>query len=262
MLCDASVCTSPPACLPACLLPSLCRYATVVPLSKSSLGKLKHTASSLRNAIYSKRRPHYVFGSQQYRQQGPPLCFPPLPPSFFQEAPPLEGQLSAPRDRKRIEQLVKELKPFLATHKLGYEGKKNALGQLHGKGELAALGTGHWALGCISLHTHINLYINLHINLHIIIYICTTCASLCIIAIVCVVVRVGSFRFSSGNKYDGLYKNNKRDGYGKFVFANGELRPARCRRHANSVTDYMLCCAPLPAMTCSHVAWRLVSIIA
>lgn len=104
-------------------------------MNKVSLGKLKYTSSSLRNAIYSKRRPHYVFGSKEFREQGHPLCFPPLPDAFFVESPPAEGLLSQPRDLKKIEQLVKELKPFLSATKLGYEGKKNALGQLHGKGK-------------------------------------------------------------------------------------------------------------------------------
>mmetsp|Transcript_24712 Transcript_24712/g.46053 ORF Transcript_24712/g.46053 Transcript_24712/m.46053 type:complete len:492 (-) Transcript_24712:352-1827(-) len=160
-------------------------YATAVPMSKLSLGKLKNTYSSLRNAIYSKRRPHYVYGSKEFREQGHPICFPPLADAFFAESPPAEGLLSQPRDLRKIEQLVKELKPFLSSVKLGYEGKKNALGQLHGK---------------------------------------------------------GSFRFSSGNKYDGSYKNNKRDGYGKFVFANGNLYNGEWkedRRHGQGTYSFV-----------------------
>jgi hypothetical protein len=182
-----------------------CRYATAVPMSKQSLGKLKYTVSSLRNALYAKRRPHYVFGSKEFREQARPLCLPPLPPAFFaEEAPPAEGLLSRPQDLRKIEQLVRELKPFLSPAKLGYEGKKNALGQLHGKGEgrvrdssLSLLGSVYYA-GAVIYIPHNTL--------------CT--------------VNLGSFRFSSGNKYDGSYKNNKRDGYGKFVFANGKPCPA------------------------------------
>jgi hypothetical protein len=55
---------------------------------------------------------------------------------FFQETPLRDGLVAKTRDMKKIEQLVKELKPFVRSVKLGYEGKKNALGQLHGRGVL------------------------------------------------------------------------------------------------------------------------------
>ena len=111
------------------------RYMTDIPLSKHSLGKLKYLKGSLRNAIFSKRRPHYVFGSKEYREEDSPICFPPLTDAFFMESLPTEGVMSQPRDLKRIDQLVKDLKPFLKPIKLGYVGNKNAMGQLHGKGE-------------------------------------------------------------------------------------------------------------------------------
>lgn len=141
------------------------RTSSLLPPSKVGLGKLKLTASSLRNALYCKRRPHFVFGSRERREGASPLCFPPLPDSHFSEHAPSQGVLGQPRDLKRIEQLTRELRPLLPARSLGYEGKKNGLGQLHGK---------------------------------------------------------GSFRFSSGNRYEGSYKHNKRDGFGKFYFANGE----------------------------------------
>lgn len=160
-------------------------YMSSIPMSNYSLNKLKRTSSSLRNALFAKRRPHYVFGSKEYREDENPLCFPPLLNSFFEEFLPCNGLVSRHRDLKKIEQLVKDLKPFIKNKKVGYEGKKNPQGQLHGQ---------------------------------------------------------GSFTFSSGNIYEGMYKNNKRDGFGRFYFANGNVYSGEWkedRRHGHGSFSFL-----------------------
>lgn len=33
----------------------------------------------------------------------------------------------------------------------------------------------------------------------------------------------GEFRWANGNKYNGEYKEDKKDGYGEFTFADGKI---------------------------------------
>ena len=111
-------------------------YAANVPLSDDTADRSQHFTAGLLEAVKVNRRPHYLYGTREKMRNGAPRALPPLRNTFIEEYHPLAGSITKESDREKIKELIEALQPYIDANQatVGYIGKRNLLGQRHGKG--------------------------------------------------------------------------------------------------------------------------------
>eukprot|EP01040_Poterioochromonas_malhamensis_P015215 gene15215-16996_t len=108
-------------------------YAANIPLLKDNEERRSKMAGGLKSHREDGRRPHILYGSKETTTRRPVLLLPPLQNSYFEELHPEKGNLTKESDRVIIKALVEELRPYMKTITIGYEGQLMD-GAKHGRG--------------------------------------------------------------------------------------------------------------------------------
>lgn len=161
-------------------------YASNIPLSESASSKLPNYKYALHYHASNDRRPHFLYGTNEYTRGRPQICLPPLQNSYFDEYHPEKGHLSVEDDRAKISQLVAQLLPYMKRVTVGYEG------------DMDLNGCGHGIYTCDNGNVYEGEYRCGKIN------------------------GYGTYRYADGNKYEGEWTDAKKNGHGIFRMANGD----------------------------------------
>jgi hypothetical protein len=91
-------------------------YAANVPLSKHTKTKLTSFQYGLKSALENSKRPHFLYGTREHRLSLNPIQLQPLCKEyhFFDRYHPCKGSVTVASDIEKIQQLIDELKPYLA----------------------------------------------------------------------------------------------------------------------------------------------------
>ena len=108
-------------------------YAANIPLEKDSAARMTKFKAGLLSSMQAGRRPHLLYGTREYVGYNP-MQLPPLQNSWFDDYNPVKGKLTKESDREKIQQLVIDIEPHMKRIIEGYDGERNAAGQMHGRG--------------------------------------------------------------------------------------------------------------------------------
>ena len=110
-------------------------YAANIPLEKASAARMTKFKAGLLSSMQAGRRPHLLYGTREHKLVGRnPIQLPPLQNSWFDNYNPVKGKLTKESDREKIQQLVTDIEPYMKRVVKGYDGERNAAGQMHGRG--------------------------------------------------------------------------------------------------------------------------------
>ena len=110
-------------------------YAANIPLEKDSAARMTKFKAGLLSSMQAGRRPHLLYGTREHKLVGyNPIQLPPLQNSWFDNYNPVKGKLTKESDREKIQQLVTDIEPYMKRVVEGYDGERNAAGQMHGRG--------------------------------------------------------------------------------------------------------------------------------
>mmetsp|Transcript_29393 Transcript_29393/g.49611 ORF Transcript_29393/g.49611 Transcript_29393/m.49611 type:complete len:353 (-) Transcript_29393:732-1790(-) len=109
-------------------------YAANLPV-KFSMQKGASFKGAFRTSLVAGRRPHYIFGTQDYEYKRRPMMLGPHKPNFAEEFHPLKGAFTVPSDLGRVRADMRYFRTkTIATQ--GYSGDTNYLGQKDGRGKM------------------------------------------------------------------------------------------------------------------------------
>ena len=152
-------------------------YAANLDLHADVEQRRDNFAAGLRSAADRNCRPHLLYGTRESQLGGvgvQPIMLPLMLNNFASTHSPITGSITKESDRQKIEELMAVSRIRRVVE--GYEGERNALGQMHGQ---------------------------------------------------------GTYRFASGDVYEGQYENDKKHGQGKITSASGAvLQQGRWERGA------------------------------
>ena len=165
-------------------------YAANIPLEKDSAARMTKFKAGLPSSMQAGRRPHLLYGTKEHKLVGyNPIQLPPLQNSWFDDYNPVKGKLTKETDREKIQQLVTDIEPYMKRVVVGYDGERNAAGQMHGRGVF------RYASGDVYEGDYKDN------NRH----------------------GRGVCRYANGDVYEGDYKDDKRHGRGVYRSADGAV---------------------------------------
>jgi hypothetical protein len=184
-------------------------YAVNIPLVEDSGERRGKMKAGLLSHRMGGRRPHLLYGSKESAERGAPRILPPLQNSYFKAYHPENGSLTKAEDRDKIQRLVNELRPYLKTVKVEYEGELKD-GKRHGKGKYVyangAVYEGDWKDD--KRHGSGN-------------FVCANGAVYEGEYRADMRHGIGKYIHDDGAVYEGNWKDHKKDGKGKCKYANG-----------------------------------------
>ena len=186
-------------------------FAAHIPVISSD-NRLQKFSAGLRTALSIGRRIHLLYGTRESVGRFGPIVLPPLLHSYFEKYHPLEGNLTVQSDRNKIQQLVQQLEPYMTKTKYGYEGDRNAAGEMHGKGRFS------YSNG--DVYEGMFLHNERHGQGKL--YFCTGSVYEGYFHHDAMNTH-GTFEYANGDVYVGENKRSLKDGYGKYTYANGDI---------------------------------------
>ena len=186
-------------------------YAANIPLENDKADRASEKfKAGLLSSINEGRRPHLLYGTKEYIYQNPPIHLPPMVDSWFDKYHPMKGKLTKETDRIKIRYLIKSITPILKNFLVGYIGDRNETGQMHGRGIRKYI-NGHVYEGEFKNDMRHGFGVMKYVNGD---------------------VYTGQFKmdkkndlygvknYANGDIYKGGYEDNYKDGTGEYLYAS------------------------------------------
>jgi len=187
-------------------------YCANVPLRTADVEN-KRATRCFANALARRGRIHCIYGESERNQNLSPIVLEPLQHMYFEMFHPSAGQVTVPHDKRKIEELVQQLIPYIPALKPEYKGDVDEEGLPHGHGkQMNADGSsyeGEWRHGKhhgagVAIYADGDIYTGEH----------------------CDNRRTGEGKYinmSTGDVYEGGYRDGMRHGFGRLYYHNGDV---------------------------------------
>jgi hypothetical protein len=165
-------------------------YGANIPLKEDSEQRRGKMMVGLKEHRSGGRRPHFLYGSKHKADLIMPSLLPPLQHSYFEEYHPVKGKFSVASDQEKIDQLVKEIEPYMRHVVVGlvFDDDSDSRAATRKGKETYADG---------------DVYVGEFVD--------------------CKRHGYGKCEFADGRKYEGQFFAGKLSGYGKFTYPDGNI---------------------------------------
>jgi hypothetical protein len=199
-------------------------YAANIPLAEIVKKKTSRFKHGLRTAQMNGVRPHFLFGSREKRERLNPIQLQPLQReySFFSQYHPSQGFMTVASDKKKIEELLDELNPYLKDYENSSTPSRATCAVVP-----SATGTKEPLLpapsspikdvknNMKSAESYVPSESRRTLDMHGSVYEGEYCGP--------EKHGRGVLTFANGDRYEGLFKDDRMHGKGVFVYGNGDV---------------------------------------